>query len=182
MRIKISVLLSLSLLPNLVLAKNVIDGESFGANIHLRQRHVEEDWDDVLTLADTYGITWAREQFNWDVIEPTDDDAFNFDTYDAVIDTYEAHEIEVVGLLTYSSSWASDNPGAVDYEFYPPDLDAWSDYVETVTENYAGRITYWEIWNEPNHASFWKVDEADYADLLNSAIAAAKVGNPDAKI
>ena len=100
MRIKISVLLSLSLLPNLVLAKNVIDGESFGANIHLRQRHVEEDWDDVLTLADTYGITWAREQFNWDVIEPTDDDAFNFDTYDAVIDTYEEHEIEAVGLLT----------------------------------------------------------------------------------
>ncbi|EKD78938.1 MAG: hypothetical protein ACD_41C00224G0004 [uncultured bacterium] len=182
MRIKISVLLSLSLLPNLVLAKNVIDGESFGANIHLRQRHVEEDWDDVLTLADTYGITWAREQFNWDVIEPTDDDAFNFDTYDAVIDTYEAHEIEVVGLLTYSSSWASDNPGAVDYEFYPPDLDAWSDYVETVTEHYAGRITYWEIWNEPNHASFWKGDESDYADLFNSAVTAAQAGNPDAKI
>lgn len=169
-------------IPSLTLAKQTISADAFGANIHLRQRHVEEDWDDILTLADTYGIQWAREQFNWDVIEPTDDDAFNFDTYDAVIDAYDAHEIEVLGLLTYSSSWASANPGAADYEFYPPDLDAWSDYVQTVTEHYAGRITYWEIWNEPNHPSFWKGDTADYADLFNSAVAAAQAGNPNAKI
>lgn len=167
--------------PNIALAKNVIDADAFGANIHLRQRHVEEDWDDILTLADTYGVEWAREQFNWDVIESTDGE-YNFTAYDAVIDTYDAHEIEVLGLLTYSSSWASANPGATDYEFYPPDLDAWSDYVETVAEHYAGRITYWEIWNEPNHPSFWKGDTADYADLFNSAVAAVQAGNPDAKV
>lgn len=171
-----------SVLPNLVTAKDLIDVDAFGANIHLRQRHVQDDWSDVLTAADTYGVQWAREQFNWDVIEPTDNDAFNFDTYDAVIDAYDAQEIEVLGLLTYSSSWASDNPGAADYEFYPPDLDSWSNYVETVTEHYAGRITYWEIWNEPNHDSFWKGSEADYADLLNSAVTAAQAGNSDARI
>ncbi|MBI4407807.1 MAG: endo-1,4-beta-xylanase [Candidatus Kerfeldbacteria bacterium] len=169
------------LLPSVTLAKNNVITDAFGVNIHLRQRHVEEDWSEVLTMASDAGVQWGREQFNWDVIEPSDD-SYNFETYDAVVDAYETAGIEMVGLLTYSSSWASDNPGATDYEFYPPDLDAWSNYVETVTQRYAGRVTYWEIWNEPNHDSFWTGDEGDYADLLDSAIAAAKQGNPDAKI
>lgn len=160
---------------------NVIAADAFGVNIHLRQRHTQTDWPAVLTAAQGTGATWAREQFNWDVIESTDD-AYSFDAYDAVLTAYEAADIEVLGLLTYSSSWASANSGATDYEFYPPDLDAWSDYVETVTQHYAGRVTYWEIWNEPNHPSFWKGDAADYADLWNAAVAAAKLGNPEAKL
>lgn len=177
----LAVVVCIGLWPNQGWAKDNVIGDAFGVNIHLRQRHTESDWSEVLTLASDAGVQWGREQFNWDVIEPSDD-SYNFETYDAVVDAYEAADIQMVGLLTYSSSWASDNPGATDYEFYPPDLDAWSDYVETVTQQYAGRVTYWEIWNEPNYAGFWYGDASDYADLLETAITAVQAGSPDAKI
>lgn len=169
------------LLPTVTEAKDNVVGEAFGANVHLRQRHAEDEWNDVLDAANAAGVQWGREQFNWDVIEPTDDD-FSFDTYDAVVAAYGEHDINMMGLLTYSSSWASGNPGAIDYEAYPPDLDAWADYVETVTAHYADSVTYWEIWNEPNHDGFWIGDTEDYIDLVETAITAIADGNPNAKI
>ncbi|MFA6475588.1 MAG: cellulase family glycosylhydrolase [Patescibacteria group bacterium] len=170
------------MIPTVLFAKTgIVSDQAFGVNIHLRQRHNESDWNDVLTAAADTGATWGREQFNWDVIEPSDDD-YNFTSYDRVVTAYQTHDIKMLGLLTYSSSWASANPGAIDYEMYPPNLTAWSDYVKTVTAHYAGSVTYWEIWNEPNYAGFWKGNEADYIDLVDAAITAIHEGNPDAKI
>ncbi len=168
-------------LPATVLAKDNVISDAFGANIHLRQRHAESEWNDVLNAATDAGVQWSREQFNWDVIEPSDND-YSFGTYDNVVAAYAEHNINVLGLLTYSSSWASGNPGSVDYESYPPDLDAWADYVETVSERYADDITYWELWNEPNHSGFWNGDANDYIDLVETAITAIQAGNPNAKI
>lgn len=167
--------------PKSTAAKDNVITDAFGVNIHLRQRYTEEDWNTVLAAAQVAKVQWGREQFNWDVIESSDDQ-YNFDTYDSVVQAYSDHDIEMLGLLTYSSSWASDNPGAIDYEFYPPDLDAWSDYVSTVTERYADDVTYWELWNEPNHANFWYGDVQAYADLVNTAVTAIQDANPNAKI
>lgn len=168
-------------LPVSVLAKDNVVGEAFGANIHLRQRHPEHEWNEVLTAATEAGVQWSREQFNWDVIEPSDND-YSFGTYDNVVATYAEHEIDVLGLLTYSSSWASGDSGSVDYEAYPPDMTAWADYVETVAERYADDITYWELWNEPNHDGFWNGDVDEYVELVETAITAIQEGNPNAKI
>lgn len=173
----------LTLVPGLAAAATSTDTitEAFGMNLHLRQRIPQAEWTTVLELADEAGVQWAREQFNWDVLEPVDD-SFDFDTYDAVMSAYQAQDVQVLGLLTYSSSWASSNTGATDYEFYPPDLDAWENYVGTVAEHFAGQIDYWEIWNEPNHAGFWKGSTQEYVDLFEVASAAITAANPDAVV
>ncbi len=168
-------------IPNLGLAKGDRVTEAFGMNIHLRQRIQDSDWETAMRAAEAAGVEWGREQFNWDVIEPSDDD-YSWDTYDAVVDKYEEHNIKMLGLLTYSSAWASSNPDSSDYEFYYPDLDAWEDYVGKVAEHYAGRVDYWEIWNEPNHASFWKSDVQQYSTHFAIAVDAIKTANPDAKV
>ncbi len=172
--------------PFVVLANVSPVKQAFGMNVHLRERVPTADWGKTLATADTAGVQWAREQFNWDVIEPTDN-TFDFTSYDAVVAAYEEHDIRVVGLLTYSSSWAASgggvsSSGASDYEFYPPDLTAWQDYVATVAEHYAGRVDYWEIWNEPNHLAFWKGTAAQYAELLEAAASVITAANPEAKI
>ena len=170
-----------------VQAEGDVITDAFGANIHLRQRIPELEWNQVMTAASEGGIQWGREQFNWDVIEPSDvkpenDEQFQWDAYDGVIDAYEKAGITPVGLLTYSTSWASANSAASNYEFYPPDINAWKNYVKNVAEHYAGRVEYWEIWNEPNHSGFWQGTDAEYIELLIAAIEKIKQGNPDAKI
>lgn len=179
------VLMSASLicawLPSVALAKGNTITEAFGVNMHLRQRLTDSEWETALDLANEAGVEWAREEFNWDVLEPTDNQ-FSFTTYNEVVAAYADRDIAVLGLLTYSSSWASSNPGSTDAEFYPPDLEAWSDYVGTVAEQYAGQIDYWEIWNEPNYAGFWQGSTDDYVELLETAATAITTANPNARI
>jgi hypothetical protein len=171
----------LVLSPVVVEAKGDVIKQAFGMNMHLRNRIPESDWDTVMDKAVDAGVQWGREEFSWDVIEPSDD-LYTWDAYDAVVDAYEEHDVQMLGLLTYSSSWASSNPSSEDSEFYPPDVDAWADYVGSVAARYAGRVDTWEIWNEPNHDGFWKGELEDYAELLEIAADAIRAANPDARI
>ncbi len=181
-RLALVALALLILLPATAQAakKDRITG-AFGMNIHLRQRIPESDWDTVMDKAAAAGVQWGREEFNWEVIEPTDDN-FSFDSYDAVVEEYEERGIRLVGLLTYSSNWASTKPSSSASEFYPPSHAAWKNYVRTVSQHYAGRVDHWEIWNEPNHSGFWKGSTQDYVDLLEVTEAALEKGNPKAKL
>ncbi len=178
----LSVLFALLLVPQVSSAstKSTVKN-AFGVNMHLRQRITEADWDTVMDSADEAGVQWGREQFDWDVIEPSDG-TYSWASYDKVLAEYTQRDIKMLGLLTYSSSWASAVPGSTDSEFYPPDMTAWKDYVATVADHYKDDINYWEIWNEPNHEGFWKGDLDGYSDLIVAASAAIKAANPDAKI
>lgn len=168
-------------LPFAAEAKGPLVKQAFGVNMHLRQRIPEADWDTVLNKAGNAGVQWGREEFTWDVIEPSQD-VYSWDTYDAVVDAYENEGVHMLGLLTYSSSWASSNPGSDDSEFYPPDITAWEEYVTEVATRYAGRVNAWEIWNEPNMDGAWKGTTAEYAELLTTAANAIHSANPDAKV
>ncbi|MDP3971116.1 MAG: glycosyl hydrolase [bacterium] len=177
----IGMLFSILFMPGIASANSDRIKDAFGVNVHLRERVDEADWDTVLGKVEATGAQWGREQFNWDVIEPSDGN-YNWTTYDNVLQAYQDKNIEMLGLLTYSSSWASTNPGASDSEFYPPDLDAWKDYVGKVAEHYAGSVDTWEIWNEPNHEGFWKGSLKEYATYYSSAVDEIKSANPDAKV
>jgi hypothetical protein len=59
-----------------------------------------------------------------------------------------------------------------------PKLDAWKEYVRALTSHYKGRITHWEVMNEPN----LMMTSEEYVPYLQAAYAAAKEGNPDCKI
>jgi len=168
-------------LPGVTHAKSPLIKQAFGANIHVRQRIPQAEWDTVLEKASEAGVKWGREEFSWDVIEPTQG-SYSWDAYDAVVDSYESHSLHMLGLLSYSASWASSRPGSADSQMYPPDLDAWQEYVTAVATRYAGRVQAWEIWNEPNHDGFWKGSVAEYAELLQVAADAIHAANPRAKV
>lgn len=154
---------------------STINTDNFGANIDLRQRWTPSNWNNVLQAAQTAGITWGREEFSWDNVEPKSGE-YSFTQYDSVVQAYQQHNIQVLGLLTYSSKWAASN------EFDPPDLTAWQNYVGTVAAHYKDSITYWEIWNEPNQPNFWHGNAQQYAQYLAAAATAIKAQNPNAKI
>lgn len=173
---QIIALVFISIFPILTTAKiTVTIQDGFGMNMHLQQRVHQTDWEQATQLAETAGVQWGREELNWNVIEPTDNQ-YSWTKYDAVVQAYQAHHIQIVGLLTYSSTWAADS------EITPPDLTAWQDYVGTVAEHYKDSISYWEIWNEPNHAGFWNSDVDTYAQYLAAAATAIKTKNPNTKI
>jgi len=59
-----------------------------------------------------------------------------------------------------------------------PRTAAWKDYVRALTSHYKGKITCWEVWNEPNLS----MTPQQYFPFLQAAYEAAKEGNPDSKV
>lgn len=59
----------------------------------------------------------------------------------------------------------------------PASLEAWRDYVETLARRYKGRITYWELWNEPDYKRFF-VPTVSLVDLAKVAYEVLKSVDP----
>lgn len=57
-------------------------------------------------------------------------------------------------------------------------LQAWDKWVETMVQRYQDRITYWEIWNEPDISK--TITAGDYARFYERTAAIVKKHQPDA--
>lgn len=127
------------------------------------------------------GINWAREEFNWSLIQPRRN-RWSWANPDQAMATHRRNGVQVVGMLAYSASWASTNPGAgANAIFYKPNINDWKTYVTAVARRY-GDIQNWEIWNEPNF--FWKPspNPDEYREVLVAAYDAIKAVNPNMKV
>jgi len=51
----------------------------------------------------------------------------------------------------------------------PPKLAAWTEYLTALVQRYKGRISAYEIWNEPNNKLFWQGTPAQLAVMVDIA-------------
>lgn len=66
----------------------------------------------------------------------------------------------ILYTLGKTPQWASSTPNVnglygAGASGAPRSMDDWRNYVRTVARRYAGKIRYWEIWNEPDYAPHW---------------------------
>ena len=75
--------------------------------------------------------------------------------------------------------------GPGDLSWYPPssaaELTSWSQFISATVHRYGTRLSAYQIWNEPNAATFWlpAPSPVGYATLLRSSYLAAKAANPN---
>ena len=126
------------------------------------------------------GVGIVRMDFLWDEIEPKKG-SFDFAKYDCIVDLLVENNIEILGLLNYSASWAT---ACSEWNCPPEDSKLFVNYAEKVIARYKGKIKYWEIWNEPDSAIYWSKQDGmkGYCELLRQVYLAAKKINPDCKI
>jgi hypothetical protein len=128
---------------------------------------------------------WVREDFAWGLIQPRPD-AFDWTATDRIVGNLADRKINVLGILSYSASWATsttaDDTSAI--SFYPPDLDKYYAFVKTLVGRYKHAVHYWEVWNEPDNSLFWKPapNAKEYATLLKTAYRAVKDADPSAQV
>ncbi len=128
---------------------------------------------DVLKAA---GVDWVRLGFIHD------NGSIDWQGYDRMVDTLCANGISVQGLVnheTLSRTGYNDDATAEAYR------QNFSEQAKFIADYYEGRITYWEVWNEPNLApelggAFVRSDR--YARLLDETYQAIKQANPQAKV
>lgn len=140
------------------------------------------------------GVTWIREDFPWNYMEP-DRGRLVWKYSDRLMRNTAKLGIDVLAIAYGTPGWASGR----DRFYYPPsDPRLYASFVTRVVNRYGVRGTFWrqnpslrprplkaiEIWNEPWHHDFWldEPDPAAYARLVRAAAQAVKAVHPEIKV
>jgi hypothetical protein len=141
------------------------------------------------------GVTWVREDFQWNYIEPQRG-RFVWTYSDRLMTNASRLGINVLAIADYTAGWAS---GRTDSFKYPPaDPRLYAAFVKQLVNRYGHGGTFWrqhrslpprpltalEIWNEPWHHEFWKPepDPGAYARLVRLTAQAIKSVHPEIKV
>lgn len=127
------------------------------------------------------GVHRLRADFTWAAIEPARG-SFVWTQYDTLVSEAQQHGVSLLAILDYGVPWATSVAGADQY--YPPDHPSdFAAYAVAVANRYAGKVSEYEVWNEPNGGfRFWKPtldgDPAGYGKLLLAADQALLAAQP----
>lgn len=131
------------------------------------------------------GARWVRFDIKWSDVQWHGPTSFDWGKYDPLIDAARARGLTVLGNLAYSPTWA--RPAATTDKF-GPDSDerrrAYAAFAAAAVSHFAGRVSHWELWNEPNVSMFWapRPNAAHYALLVREAYPRMKAANADAYV
>lgn len=138
------------------------------------QHHYDADKvEKAVKMMKEAGVGFVRMDFLWDDIEPSYGD-FRFEKYDRIVELLTQNHIGILGLLSYNSSWAASEWNA------PPNKTFFTKYAKAVVHRYKDRVKYWEIWNEPDDAQYWRPQDEmkSYTELLKAVYPALKKEDP----
>ena len=140
------------------------------------------DDDRTLTTLAAVGSRWVRVDFDWSSIEPTPGSS-DWTDIDRFVALAAGHHIRVLAMLAYTPVWARP-PGSTD-KHPPTDVADFARFAAEAAARYGhDTVGAWEIWNEPNSASFWEPDpDAEgYTNLLRAAAGAIRAADSQATI
>ena len=163
------------------------DVNPWGTNTFLHKE--VEDWKKQQTfkMIREAGIGWIKQQFPWEELEQPRkgqffDTKFNqptWDKFDAIVKMAEEQSVRIIARLDRPPAWAradKTNP-----ERPPDNFEDYGDFVQAVATRYKGRVSHFQIWNEPNLGEEWtgRPDPAAYAQLLKVAHTRLKAVSPE---
>lgn len=160
----------------------------FGVNTFLQKEVEEPKLRAMLQMIQDAGFVWLRQEFPWEDLEVdgrgqfTDSrNDYNGDgqpdtidswlKYDRIVDLTEAYGLKLMVRLSNPPDWSrANNPETLAGNYAPPDdFQDFVHYATAIAARYKGRITHYQVWNEPNIYPEWGEQFADpvaYTDML----------------
>ena len=157
---------------NLVAAA-VDDPSPFGVGTSAQASGLYASWMPKMAAA---GVHWVRIFPEWNQNEPSAG-TWNWSLADSILSAAATNHLSVSGALLYNASWVNANTHTFPTNNYP----AWFTYVSNAVAHAAGRVRYWEVWNEPESFAAGGTP-ADYARVVTNAYNAAKAADPNAQV
>ena len=169
----------------------------YGINTFLQQEVERPKIEAMLAMIRDAGFVWLRQEFPWEDLEVDGRGQFKdsrqdrdgdgvFDTvdgwakYDQIVDLAGAYGLRLLVRLSNPPGWSRADPEAG--PFAPPDdLQDFVNYAVAIAERYRGRISHYQVWNEPNIYPEWGnafVDPPRYVEMLCRTYEALKQVDP----
>lgn len=140
------------------------------------------DINKTLDEMQSLGVQNVRILIPWNNVEPVQG-YWNWSTVDTLVNAAAARNMGILGVLNSTPAWAV--PAGDPAVATPPASDAqYAAFASAVAQRYAGKVSAYEVWNEPNAATFWypSPDPAAYTKLLQAAYPAIKAADPNATV
>jgi polysaccharide biosynthesis protein PslG len=131
--------------------------------------------------------TWGSfPMLDWAEINPSTG-VYQFQDLDAFLQLNEARGADVIYTFGRTPRWASSKPETPGPfgpgQCAPPtDLRNWDDYVTAIASHVGSRITYWELWNEPQDPEYYCGDMQTMLTMAQHAYKIIKSINPAAQV
>lgn len=166
-------LILLFLIPPLkILAESspwTVTNEKVGLNVHWALGGFNKD-DSYRFWLHHSKTRWAREHFYTEVFLVEKPEAW-FERYDNILNEYHRQGIKVLAMLAY---------GPEQGDFQQPNLQVWEYFVRTIVHRYKDQVAAWEIWNEPDSATYLTPPNPEtYGPILEVAYRTIKNVDPD---
>lgn len=121
---------------------------------------------------------------SWGALEPEKGE-FDWHSLDTWVAQSEIHHVKLDYVFVNTPVWASTRPAepCIGHKVgcaAPPNLEDWSAFVTAVVTRYRGRISSYELWNEPNASGFWTGSPKDMVELAARAYPIIKSIDPAA--
>jgi VCBS repeat-containing protein/YVTN family beta-propeller protein len=151
-------------------------------NVQQMYFYSQADTDRALDLLKADGVDSIRILIPWAGVEASDD-VWTWSAVDRMVNSARARDMKVLGVLNSTPQWAAA-PGTPALSGHPADPAEYAEFVSMVATRYKGKISAYEVWNEPNGKVFWdpEPDAAQYTELLKAAYPAIKAADPDAVV
>jgi hypothetical protein len=164
------------------------EDSAFGMNTHM-EREATPHLSRSMEVLSQCGVKWIRAWWSWGMCEKTQG-TFDFTEFDRQFSTVTGAGMRIMPILLryysqFEQKWAGPvTPGAIQEYPDPKVLPEWKIFSGKVAERYKGRITAYELWNEPTMGSSPNgvLTPQQYADLLENTTPAIRQYDPKAKI
>lgn len=123
------------------------------------------------------GIHDVRIAVPWAYVQPYNAQTYDWAKLDTIVNSATARDMGVLGVISATPAWAGPILNG------HPDPDDFAAFASAVATRYSGKISAYELWNEPNGVTFYSpVSPEDYTDLLKAAYPAIKAADPNAMV
>jgi hypothetical protein len=161
-----------------------VDASIFGMNTHMDREptpHLVRNTE-VLSLC---GVKWVRAWWGWGMCEKTKGQ-FDWTEYERQFAAVSGAKMRVMPILlryypNLEQAWAG-SLATVQQPPAPNMMDEWGKFAGEVARHFAGRVTAYEIWNEPPTDNRGAITPAIYAQILREASPHIRESDPQATI
>ncbi|HEU5064633.1 MAG TPA: cellulase family glycosylhydrolase [Gaiellaceae bacterium] len=152
-----------------------------GAQFHCTWSQSDARRAEIAGKLSAAGLRTVRIDIGWSSLEPRRRriSAWHLRLADRCVNLARANGMEVLVTLMWTPGWANGGRGAT---VPPRRVSDFARFARWAARHFRGRVAAWEIWNEPNLASFWKGSVRRYVRLLRAAYPAIKAGDRTAKV
>ncbi|MCA9933182.1 MAG: cellulase family glycosylhydrolase [Ardenticatenaceae bacterium] len=177
----------------------------FGVNTFLQQEAEPAKRELSMQLISAAGFQFIRQEFPWEDIEihgkgdfvdrrndldgdGVADEVDAWAKYDQIVDLAEQYDVQILARLDNPPAWTRVLTDTIGTYAPPDDYADFGDFVTAVAQRYQHRITYYQIWNEPNGNLEWgnpdlsPVNPEAYTELLCLAYQRIKAVDPQAVV